>query len=451
MFRIYFVAFFILIPFLTSVAQIESESADFALETDYIANGAPDTIFVFNKLDPDGPDNIGAITVRPPAGTWNMDIYTYNKQTQTFSDLFQSSTVNTPESYTNLEEGGYMVVLDDGSTVDTSVAWVYVNEFAEQEVSARIPQYTSSWENGCPRSLDFIANVRVDTFLYFDYINNQDQSLVPDYSFEWTGDPEDAPYSTIQETDQIWTSISPDNYPVDETTYSLQLTDEFNVEIEDAATLEVVALASKSEIDYYADTLYFDDGTPYYNPSLGETPNSAPYHVVFNTDKCENSVAYKWDFGVVENEDTTIYSEQEMEYTYYPPDTAGGKYWVKLITESPYGCSDIDSIDIEVDQPNNFIDEHLPNFFMPGTQRFGYFRPHDVSIKEFEITIFNKQGKLMHKFRGGNVRDWPGWDGSIRNSNRLVPDGVYYYIIKFTPFGGKTKKVSGFVHAFSNK
>ena len=34
----------------------------------------------------------------------------------------------------------------------------------------------------------------------------------------------------------------------------------------------------------------------------------------------------------------------------------------------------------------------------------------------------------MHEFTG-NIRDWEGWDGRIRGSNRQATEGIYYYII----------------------
>jgi gliding motility-associated-like protein len=68
--------------------------------------------------------------------------------------------------------------------------------------------------------------------------------------------------------------------------------------------------------------------------------------------------------------------------------------------------------------------------FTPPNGNVKYFRFYqDASITDFEIAIYNRFGKRVYHF-AGNIRDWDGWDGTIKGSNRVVQTGVYYYVVK---------------------
>ena len=52
------------------------------------------------------------------------------------------------------------------------------------------------------------------------------------------------------------------------------------------------------------------------------------------------------------------------------------------------------------------------------------------SIRDFKITIFNRVGQVVHEYEG-DVRDWEGWDGFIKNSgSRKAPPGNYFVIFE---------------------
>ena len=73
---------------------------------------------------------------------------------------------------------------------------------------------------------------------------------------------------------------------------------------------------------------------------------------------------------------------------------------------------------------------NLPNVFSCPDGESNYFRfIGDVSITLFEIAIYNRYGKRVYHFNG-DIRDWDGWDGMDKNSNKYVNTGVYYYVVK---------------------
>ena len=34
----------------------------------------------------------------------------------------------------------------------------------------------------------------------------------------------------------------------------------------------------------------------------------------------------------------------------------------------------------------------------------------------------------MHTYTG-DIRDWKGWDGRVKDSNREAPEGVYFWVV----------------------
>ena len=55
------------------------------------------------------------------------------------------------------------------------------------------------------------------------------------------------------------------------------------------------------------------------------------------------------------------------------------------------------------------------------------------SIKGFHMVIFDRHGRLVERFEEYNIEEGERifeWDGKVRNSNRTVPAGAYYYVIK---------------------
>jgi gliding motility-associated-like protein len=138
-----------------------------------------------------------------------------------------------------------------------------------------------------------------------------------------------------------------------------------------------------------------------------------------------------------------------------------GNYKVVLTTKSdkPYECPD----SVVVEAGLEFAGFSLPNVFSPNDDgdndhlvfydNNNAFRSEDISVMTIDIAIFDRAGLKVHEY-AGNMRDWSGWDGRIMKSNRLAPEGVYFYVISFlvayedeeNPIGNKVLK--GFVHLY---
>jgi len=133
--------------------------------------------------------------------------------------------------------------------------------------------------------------------------------------------------------------------------------------------------------------------------------------------------------NVVFNEDTV---------SYILPDT--GLYIITQVIRNSFGCVDSTSKTIEV---NTGYRIYVPNSFSPnndGTNDF--FTAYGEDIRKFKVTIFNRWGEQLYQ----SYDKENGWDGTVRTTDRKVPQGVYLYVIETTDDLGFTHKLEGLVH-----
>ncbi len=133
--------------------------------------------------------------------------------------------------------------------------------------------------------------------------------------------------------------------------------------------------------------------------------------------------------NVIFNDDTV---------SYILPDT--GLYVITEVIRNDYGCIDSTYKTIEV---NTGYRIYVPNSFSPnndGTNDF--FTVYGEDIRRFKVTIFNRWGEQLYQ----SYDKENGWDGTVRLSERKVPQGVYLYVIEATDDLGFTHKLEGLVN-----
>jgi gliding motility-associated-like protein len=166
--------------------------------------------------------------------------------------------------------------------------------------------------------------------------------------------------------------------------------------------------------------------------------------------------SYEIDFGdgeVFISDGDTL----EVVHEYQKP----GAYKVVLTTksENPYECMDSVSAEAELEY-SQFV---LPNVFTPNgdgdndmialEKSNNIFRSEDISVVSIEIAIYDRAGIKVHDY-SGTIRDWDGWDGKVRQSNRDAPEGVYFYVISALHYYKQGEKNlsqethKGFFHLF---
>ncbi len=147
-------------------------------------------------------------------------------------------------------------------------------------------------------------------------------------------------------------------------------------------------------------------------------------------------MVYKeWQFARDQQFDVIDLRIQELEVTHTFRDY--GTNYVRFVAGNDSGSCDYISETYEV-----YIGEsrlECPNAFSPGATE-GTNDEWKVSYKsiiEFDCHIFNRWGLEMAHLTDPSQ----GWDG--RYKGKLVPSGVYYYVIKAKGSDGQDYKLSG--------
>lgn len=94
----------------------------------------------------------------------------------------------------------------------------------------------------------------------------------------------------------------------------------------------------------------------------------------------------------------------------------------------------------------------LPNVFTPnGDEINDLFHPYPYKfVDHIDLKIYNRWGTLVFETDDPDIN----WDGKDINTNKLVPEGVYYYICDVYEYrinGIQPRNISGFIHVEYNK
>ncbi len=112
---------------------------------------------------------------------------------------------------------------------------------------------------------------------------------------------------------------------------------------------------------------------------------------------------------------------------------------VKLEVKDEFGCKDETEKWIKA-MPEIVV--YIPNAFTPNEDGINdFFKPFGIVYnKEYEWIIINRWGELI--FKSNNQMQ--GWNGKIKD--KLVPEGVYAYLLKVTTAQNKQLKFAGTFH-----
>ncbi len=104
--------------------------------------------------------------------------------------------------------------------------------------------------------------------------------------------------------------------------------------------------------------------------------------------------------------------------------------WIYLILTNSTGCTNRDSIRIEIKSDDGDSCEDallfMPNTFTPNDDGVNdQYNAVSTNIQITELLIFNRWGEEIYESKDSNAR----WDGTFNNSR--CPQGVYYFLIKY--------------------
>ncbi len=457
MFKTYTLSFLLLLS-VSGISQMYSPDAHYGDTVQY----APykDSVFVFNEPDYGDKTEI-TLTADSPDSTsgWAFSWYKYDTTTLDYSFVFAvtgiSSKIDTITTF-----AGYRLIRSKGATIDTSQVWVIFHDF-KAEITTKDNEGNIPVDYTTCKITTIRSKKPVGTYPYNIPGIDSVTSISTSYNITWEKDTEEGSMPTTSFENAI-VAIP----PYDNTTYIQTVTDS-KFKLERTDTVHYIAVKSKSVIGNEHIALNNPNFYPkkfgdYYTEDYESKNISAPAKYKFYNNESRNATRFNLKFGD-NTKDTTFYNLTDtiVHEFYYP-----GTYQTILYTFSPKPreCIDSSVAEITIAQPTFMGEDSIkfPNAFSPdGDELNDVFRTEDVSIFACTITIFNRYGQKVHEF-SGNMRDWPGWDGSVMNSKRKANEGIYYYIVDYiVAFESVSNKIqmkkykdtqkTGFVYLFRGK
>ncbi len=424
----------------------------------------PDSIFIFH-IHPDKSDTTkGQLTARHPFDTnnHNFEWFKYDSLTGDFSIPIQNDTNIRTSSISDLASGGYKINIS-GTQPDTSFhAWVF-NDYHHIYIGDDFKDSTGKLyphRHPCSK-IELGSTKEANQFIFFDHY--EDTSIVLDNktTYSWFKREKENP-SNIEplKFSSRPTVILRDNLPSKDHYFIVSAKDNYGNKSRDSVLCESIIPEAKFSAFYKESK---DDENKAYEeaPVDALSSGSSPLRTIF-IDESINAARTTFfmgdDYQVKNFEEDIGYTGQDphdSSHIYLIPD----KYSIELIAISSENCTDTLRGEEMIEVVPSEIQE-LPNVFSPNGDGINdYFKikkENFNSLKYFEILIYNASGNLVYEFNG-DINSWEGWDGKIRESNRIAQPGIYYYYIKASGWEQQPavnydgKKYSGFLYLFKDK
>lgn len=174
-----------------------------------------------------------------------------------------------------------------------------------------------------------------------------------------------------------------------------------------------------------------------------ELGGSAPVDITFTAHVTPAALFTEWQMAADAEFDMIDYRSSDLEFTY--TFTEMGTTYVRFVAANADASCDYysDTYTVTVGESSLVI----PNAFSPGSSE-GVNDQWKVSYKSlvrFQCHIFNKWGEKMAEFSDPSQ----GWDGKYRG--KLVPAGVYYYVIEADGSDGRHYKRAGDINIVNHR
>ena len=170
---------------------------------------------------------------------------------------------------------------------------------------------------------------------------------------------------------------------------------------------------------------------------------SAPAEIDFHAVTTDAVIFKEWQIASDPEFDFIDYrnNEQDMNYVF----NKEGMFYIRFMASNAAGDCDYYSPVYEVSIGDSDI--KCPNAFSPGSSEGvnDIWKVSYKSIINFECHIFNRWGVRVSHFTDPSQ----GWDGKYKG--KLVPAGVYYYVIKATGADGKEYNLRGDINIINYK
>ena len=138
----------------------------------------------------------------------------------------------------------------------------------------------------------------------------------------------------------------------------------------------------------------------------------------------------------------TVSGAENTVFTHVNNSSVAGCYQVTAVdtvgNESPF---------VEPVCGDNCPQYTLPNIFTPNSDRVNdFFVPFPYrGVRSIELAVFNRWGMVVFETLDPAIQ----WNGTLKNSGEVLPDGVYYYVcnVNYARLTGtETMQLKGYVH-----
>ncbi len=416
--------FWILFGWVSAYSQsLSSGSAHFTERTSYPVFTPNDPIYYFSGGE---GHQSGSLTASSSGEEVTFTWEKYNPATNDFDFILSETAKQSTQS--GLSDGCYRVSFNENGNLIRLRSWVINSWF---NPIARINESTCDY-------FKLNASAEGALYTYYDLSSGQAVSLDPSYRFIWYKGSD--PFASIQ------TPVINEPPSVD-TRYKVEITDR-------TGTMKSTEVTYQSIVP----TAQFSWTTPQNIDSQYGYPE-APAEIHFkdesvNTDRDK----YEWylfkDKAVIEAETkngATVDSIMDVLYDVNPIYTYenSGKYKVKLVVarENPeLTCRDTFYLENYLVVDTSLV-KVVPVFTPNGDGINDEMIIKTRSLESLDFQVFNRWGKMVHQFRKSGYlpedSELAAWDGRV--SGKLVPAGVYYYVVDAKGRDGERRRKKGFV------
>ncbi len=367
--------------------------------------------------------------------------YRYSNLGGGYAEQISGVTYNGAESSVALgnDDAGYIV--EDGT--DRYYFWVvnYSRHYLELETATPGP------EQDCDRAA-IVVSGKADKIMYYT-INGRGLELDRDIKVTYNTlefDEENFGYRQVETIASVADFASTIHVPAPLCDTQFEISGDRFLRIwgmEQSVTTQTVA-ATAVQCETKAVQQVRESSNEKKNESAdGQLGGSAPCDITFTAAVSDGAIFNEWQFSSTpEFDDITMRVNQlETQHVFREE----GTQYIRFMCADASGKCESYGPTYTVNIGTSVLE--CPNAFSPGASE-GVNDEWKVSYKsiiDFECHIFNRWGTKMCSFTDPSQ----GWDGKY--NGKVVPAGVYFYVIKAKGADGKEYKLSGDINVINYK
>lgn len=207
---------------------------------------------------------------------------------------------------------------------------------------------------------------------------------------------------------------------------------------ESVSPVAVDAITAAVQTEKDSDNLI--GGSDASSESLG---GSAPCEIAFSAEVTDAAIYRRWEFSSDPTFENINLSFSDLDVTYVFEE-AGNSY-VRFVADNAEGTCQFTSETYTISIGESRLE--CPNAFSPGASEGvnDEWKVSYQSIINFHCEIFNRWGQRLATLTDPSQ----GWDGKV--GGKVVPSGVYFYVINALGSDGKKYKLSGDINVISSR